>query len=214
MENTHQTPTTSAQVWEERYQEKQVWSGLPNETLVNQVHNLTVGTALDLGCGEGGDALWLARQGWKVTGVDVSPTALARAQSQAEESNLDITWVAADLATWVPEGSFDLVLAFFLHSPVNFPRATIYSRAAQAVKVGGRLLIVGHATPPPWSRRHHDDADEHPPRFPSPEETLTEAGINESWRIVTAGEVPRLVEGPEGEETTIYDSVIHAQRLI
>lgn len=214
MNHNHGThpPASSAQVWEERYRDKQVWSGRPNETLITQTQGLTPGRALDLGCGEGGDALWLAEQGWQVTGVDVSATALARGEQEAKRRGLSITWVEADLATWQPCQTYDLVIAFFLHSPVDFPRATIYTRAAQAVKEGGRLLIVGHATAPPWSAHSHD-AEDHPPRFPPASQVVEEAGIDDSWTILREGDLPRVVSGPDGQQATIYDAVVHAERL-
>jgi 2-polyprenyl-3-methyl-5-hydroxy-6-metoxy-1,4-benzoquinol methylase len=76
----HESPGSPAEAWEFRYaQTSQRWSGLPNATLVDLVASLTPGRAVDLGCGEGADAIWLARQGWRVLGVDISPTAVARA---------------------------------------------------------------------------------------------------------------------------------------
>ena len=204
---------TSAQVWEERYAQERVWSGRPNHALVTYAGDLAPATALELGCGEGADAIWLAERGWRVTGVDVSPTALARAADHARERGVTVTWVEVDLAEWHTTEIYDLVTAFFLHSPVNFPRAQILSRAAQAVAPGGVLLIVGHANFPPWSRHHHDEADPHSrPTFPTIDETIQEAGIDHGWEILAAETAPREVTGPDGQSATIHDTVVKARR--
>lgn len=201
---------TSAQVWEERYSEAPVWSGKPNHSLVQHTADLTPGRTLDLGCGEGADAIWLAERGWEVTGVDVSATALARAAEHATEKGVHVTWQERDLAAWAPEAVFDLVTSFFLHSPVNFPRAQILQNAAGAVAPGGVLLLVGHADFPPWSS-HHDEDHDHP-TFPTVAETIAEAGLDAGWEILVAGDLPRDVTGPEGQTATIHDAVVKARR--
>src|SRR5690606_32808899 len=114
--------------WEDMYRAREgVWSGHVNAAVADVAGALPPGRAIDLGAGEGGDALWLAERGWTVTGVDVSPTALARAQAAAERAGLSerITWVAADLHTWRPAERVDLVTAAFFQSPVALERATI-----------------------------------------------------------------------------------------
>lgn len=201
---------TTTQVWEERYRDNPVWSGNPNAALVAHVSELTGETSLDLGCGEGADAIWLAQRGWQATGVDVSPTALARAQQAAEERGVSPTWVEADLAHWEPEATYDLVTSFFLHSPVNFPRAQILRRAAKAVAPGGHLLVVGHAEFPPWSS-HSQDGDHDHPTFPTVEETIDEAQVGE-WEAIVTDLEPRLVTSPEGQQATIRDVVVLMQR--
>lgn len=117
----------AVQFWEERYASRpQVWSGRANQVLVDLVSGFAPRTALDLGCGEGGDAVWLAQQGWRVTAVDISTTAVERGRAAAADLGVPadrITWVAQDLAEWSPGGTFDLVSAFFLQSPVELPRA-------------------------------------------------------------------------------------------
>lgn len=204
---------TSAAVWEARYGEAPVWSGRPNAALVQHAGGLRAGRALDLGCGEGADAIWLAERGWEVTGVDVSATALARARAHAQERGVHVRWVETDLAEWQADAQYDLVTAFFLHSPVNFPRAQILHAAASAVSPGGVLLIVGHADFPPWSRHHHEDAEHEHPTFPTISETIAEAGLTRGWELAVAAELPRLVTGPEGQEATIHDTVVKARRL-
>ena len=119
-----------AEYWETRYREKGGWwSGNANAALEREIGGAAPGTALDLGSGEGGDALWLARNGWSVTAVDISPTALGIGAA-AQRDGDDITWIAADLSDWQPPRSYDLVSACFLHSEVQLPREAILRRAA------------------------------------------------------------------------------------
>ncbi|MBB3081847.1 class I SAM-dependent methyltransferase [Geodermatophilus sabuli] len=123
-----------------------VWSGRPNRQLVVEGSVLPPGTALDAGCGEGADALWLAERGWRVTAVDFSAVALDRAAAHARARGLDdrITWVHADLDVWTPaEGGFDLVAAHYLHSR-GADRPALFARLGGAVAPGGTLLVVGH----------------------------------------------------------------------
>ena len=141
-----QTPSAE-QFWEERYSgEERVWSGNPNVLLVREVADLAPGSALDLGCGEGADAIWLARRGWRVTAVDVSATALRRGAAHAADADVadGITWEQHDLSRSFPAGAFDLVSAQFLHSPVaeDGERESILRRAAAAVLVALPVLVA------------------------------------------------------------------------
>jgi 2-polyprenyl-3-methyl-5-hydroxy-6-metoxy-1,4-benzoquinol methylase len=134
--------------WEERYSgEQKVWSGNPNPQLVAEASALTPGTALDVGCGEGGDVIWLARQGWKVTGADFSANGLARAAQHAEEAGVAgrTDWWQVDARAFDAGGrSYDLVTTHFLHPP-DGGMVEVTRRLAQAVAPGGHLLVVGHA---------------------------------------------------------------------
>jgi 2-polyprenyl-3-methyl-5-hydroxy-6-metoxy-1,4-benzoquinol methylase len=134
--------------WDERYSgEEQVWSGKPNAQLVAEVSTLTPGTALDVGCGEGGDVIWLAQQGWRVTGADFSAKGLERAAQHAEQAGVgDRTeWWQVDARTFDAGGrQFDLVTTHFLHPP-DGGMVQVVGRLAQAVAPGGHLLVVGHA---------------------------------------------------------------------
>jgi 2-polyprenyl-3-methyl-5-hydroxy-6-metoxy-1,4-benzoquinol methylase len=134
--------------WEERYSGAgQVWSGNANPQLVAEAAKLPAGTALDVGCGEGGDVIWLARQGWTVTGADFSANGLARAARHAEEAGVaDRTdWWQVDARTFDPGGrTWDLVTSHFLHPPGG-EMAAVTARLATAVAPGGHLLVVGHA---------------------------------------------------------------------
>lgn len=134
--------------WDERYSgDGKIWSGKPNPQLVAEVESLTPGTALDLGCGEGGDVIWLADHGWVVTGADFSAAGLARAAQHAEEAGVRdrVEWWQVDARTFDAGGrAWDLVTTHFLHPP-DGGMADVARRLSRAVAPGGHLLIVGHA---------------------------------------------------------------------
>ena len=198
--------------WEGHYSgREQVWSGNANAVLVDVVGSLPPGTALDLGCGEGGDAIWLAGRGWRVTAVDVSATALGRGAAAAVAAGVGdrIDFQRHDLAESIPDGPFDLVSAQYLQSPVDFPRERVLRVAASAVAPGGLLLIVAHASVAPWSW----DQDPHR-RFPTPEEELGALDLSpERWSTERLGTPARRAVGPSGEAATVRDNVIAVRRL-
>ncbi|WP_258934322.1 methyltransferase domain-containing protein [Nesterenkonia pannonica] len=125
-----------AEHWEKRYAESdRVWSGRVNPTRVAR-GGPGPGRALDLGCGEGGDVLWLAQRGWRATGIDISATAVARAEAHAEEAGLpqgQAEFVAAELPQGIPDEPFDLITASFLQSTVELDRQGILEAAAARV---------------------------------------------------------------------------------
>lgn len=131
--------------WDERYLEgERLWSGQPNGTLVALVGDLGAGRVLDVGCGEGGDAVWLARQGWEVTALDPSRVALERARSHAEAARVEVTWLLGGLLdVSLPEGGFDLVSAQY-PALVRTPDDSPERRLLDLVAPGGRLLVVHH----------------------------------------------------------------------
>ncbi|RFA09963.1 SAM-dependent methyltransferase [Subtercola boreus] len=198
--------------WNEHYgQREQIWSGRPNAVLVDEVSALAPGRALDVGCGEGADAIWLAGRGWQVTGVDVSGVALDRARAAAEAAGVSgsVTWQQQDLGSGFPTGEFELVSAQFLHSPVELPRPEILRAAAAAVAPGGRLLIVGHSGLPSWVG--HDQPDVH---FVTPEEVLASLALDPaSWRTISCEARTRAVVDPHGEHATLDDGVVLVERL-
>ena len=180
----------AAEFWEARYRDGgPVWSGRPNALLVRETEGLTPGTALDLGCGEGGDAVWLASRGWRVTGVDISRTALERAAGHAAEAGVGdrATWERHVLGETFPGGTYDLVNAQFLQSPVPLDQQTVLRRAADAVAPGGTLLIVLHAGWPSWQTE---------PPFPA--------------RFPTLAEVPEQLALPEGEWTVVVQETVRS----
>jgi len=204
--STHETK----EHWEQHYGERErIWSGRVNVQFADVVGNLTPGRALDLGCGEGADSVWLAQRGWAVVAVDISDTALGRARDAAVSRDVAdrIEFVQRDLSEGLPEGSFDLISSQFLHSKVPLDRETILASAASALRPGGVLVIVDHGAPPPWTSKldHHE--------FPSAEEVV--AGLNlsaDEYEQVRVDAVERQAVGPEGEQRPWMDNVIVLRR--
>lgn len=130
--------------WDERHKAGDFEGRGPNPTLFAAVAGLQPGAALELACGSGTNAVWLASQGWRTTAVDWSPVALANGKAKADEVGVSVKWLERDLFSWVPPArSFDLVVIVYLHLPPA-ERGPVYATAAAAVSPGGRLLIVGH----------------------------------------------------------------------
>ncbi len=138
-------PMTRQQMWDERHSAGEpIESHEPDPTLADVAGGLTPGRALDLAAGDGRNAIWLAAHGWDVTAVDFSAVAIGRASAAADAAGVSVRWVNADLLEWHPEPRlFDLVALVFLQLPPS-ERGPIYARAAEAVAVGGRFLVVGH----------------------------------------------------------------------
>ncbi len=198
--------------WDERYRSADaLWSGNPNPQLVAEAADLDPGAALDAGCGEGADAIWLAERGWRVTAVDVSTVALERGAAQAVERGAAVArridWRHEDLTKWVPaEASYDLVSAQFMHLPKN-PRESLFRALAAAVAPGGSLLIVGH----------HPSDLQTIPRPPLPELFFTASDVAalldpHEWDIVVSAARERGATDPAGRTVTIHDAVLRARR--
>jgi SAM-dependent methyltransferase len=200
------------QAWEEHYGEHdRVWSGRVNVRLAELVEPMTPGRALDLGCGEGADAMWLAEHGWRVTAVDISPTALDRAAADAAARNLAdrIDFQRHDLTESFPDGAFDLVSAQFLHSTVPLDRTRLLRRAADAVAAGGTLMVVDHGAPPPWTTK----LDHHHHEFPSGDEVVSSLNLDDSqWDRVKVAALERDGLGPAGQQAVLSDNVIILRR--
>ncbi|MCA1707210.1 MAG: methyltransferase domain-containing protein [Actinobacteria bacterium] len=199
--------------WDERYRSHTaVWSGRPNPQLVAETEDLTPGTALDVGCGEGADAIWLASRGWQVTAVDFATTALRRGAAHAQARGAGVTarirWVRADLTIWAPpEEPFDLVSAQFMHLPAA-PREALLRRLAASVSPGGTLLIVGH---------HPSDLQTTLCRPPLPDLYFTAEELAAwldptRWDVVVVDARPRAAHDPDGHEITIHDAVLRARK--
>lgn len=130
--------------WNERYgAADRLWSGNPHPQLPDLLAEVRPGTALDIASGEGADAIWLAEQGWDVTAVDFSDVAINRARAAAEDRDLDVTFVVADLDTWKPDRPFDLVIEFYLHFEPE-RRTSLHRRLQPFVSEAGLYLCVGH----------------------------------------------------------------------
>ena len=196
--------TEAEAFWEDFYAGgKSRWSGKPNASLVEEVAGLEPGTALDLGCGQGGDAIWLATQGWTVTATDIAQAALDVAAQHAAEAGVTVNWERHDLAESLPARPFDLVTASFLHSDVELPRARILRAAADAVAPGGTLLVVGHAPSP--EHPHHD--------LPSPEEVVAEIALPEDGWELQASELREREHAFRGEAPKArIDTVVRFRR--
>jgi acetyl esterase len=194
--------------WEERYSgEEKVWSGNPNAQLVAEASKLTVGTALDVGCGEGGDVIWLAQQGWQVTGADFSANGLARAAHHASEAGVAdrTSWWQVDARTFEAEGrAFDLVTTHFLHPP-DGGMVEVAGRLAGAVAPGGHLLVVGHAPHEVFTKLN----DSHRKAMFLAEELLP--ALPEDFEAVVVEQRPRTMTR-DGEVVDVDDSTLLARR--
>lgn len=131
--------------WNRRYASvEHLWAAKPNRFLVAEVADLPPGRALDLACGEGQNAIWLATLGWQVTGVDYSDVAIEKARARAEREGAPVDFVCADLVEYMPDpATFDLVLLLYLHIPSG-QRVGVHARASAAVAPGGTFLLLGH----------------------------------------------------------------------
>ncbi|NKQ54459.1 class I SAM-dependent methyltransferase [Amycolatopsis sp. K13G38] len=181
--------------WEQHWDQAAVHDVAANPYLARETGHLRPGTALDAGCGRGAEARWLAAHGWRVTAVDISAAALAKAAGRTAEQ---ITWIEADLTEWTPTERFDLVTTSYAHPAM--PQLAFYRRIADWVAPGGTLLIVGHL--------HEAGHGHHPP----PEATVTAEGITAgldaaTWEIDTAGQHTRPVGG-----RSLHDVVVRATR--
>jgi SAM-dependent methyltransferase len=199
--------------WDERYGSTDaLWSGNPNPQLLSEASDLGPGRALDVGCGEGADAIWLAERGWQVTALDISTVALERGAARAMEAGAEvaerITWLHADLASWIPGAeSFDLVSIQFMHLPKD-QREPLYRRLAESVAPGGTLLIVGH---------HPSDMQTTMPRPVVRDLFFTGSDLEADldpvrWEIIVNAERERDATDPDGHTVTIHDTVLRARR--
>lgn len=197
-------PPTSVEHWDERYSGEPTWSGEPNGALVAEVAGLTPGRALDIGCGEGADAVWLAQQGWEVTALDISPNAVALTQAAAERVGVSVTGVAAGfLSADLPAAGFDLVSAMY---PVleRTPDRAVERKLASLVAPGGTLLFVHHEVDP---AHVHEGFD--PTRFLDP--AAMRASLGDEWEVVVDEARPRHVAGGAGAGHTV-DLVVRARK--
>jgi SAM-dependent methyltransferase len=202
--------TSDASLWDERYRSADaIWSGDPNPQLVAEVSRLAPGSALDAGCGEGADAVWLAERGWQVTAIDISGVALERARKAAAAAGVAqrIDWRHGDVAMWTPERSYDLVSAQFMHFAPPL-RDAVFRRLAAAVAPGGTFLVVGH---------HPSDLETtvRRPRMPGvlyAAEEIAALLDPPAWEILVDEARPRGVTDANGASVTVHDAVLSARR--
>ncbi len=191
----------NSDMWDARYEEKNlVWSADPNMFLPPIVEGLEVGTALDFACGEGRNAIWLAREGWSVTGVDFSPVAIDKARAVAGDTVVD--WVVADVTTYEPDEMSDLVIIMYVHLDPD-SMASLFANAVRALEPGGTLIAVGHAL-----RNLADGVGG--PQYPEilwTDERITP--LLDGLDVVSFGEVLRPVDD---SEVDAIDLVVHATK--
>ncbi len=198
--------------WDERYRSApRVWSGDPNPHLVAEIAGRPPGRALDVGCGEGADAIWLARSGWQVVAADISGVALERGARHARDSGPEvperIKWRQVDLLASPPEpDSFDLVSAQFMQLPPE-PRERLFTALMASVRRGGTLLVVGHHVSDLAAGVHRPPM---PELFYSPDEIA--ALLDDSWTVNVGAVRPRPASNPDGAEVTAHDTVLVATR--
>jgi SAM-dependent methyltransferase len=196
--------------WDERYSSAPaLWSGQPNHFLVTEIGGTTPGKALDVGCGEGADTVWLAQRGWTVTGTDISAVALGRARGMAEELPGEVAtrimWLHADITEWSPPfQSFDLVNAQYFQGPPEM-RVVLWPKLIGAVAPGGTLLVVAHDPEDPHVKEHHHNG---PERFYRGAEIAERLAAGD-WVVEKNSTESRT---REGDDTGFLDVVFRATR--
>ncbi len=193
-------------MWDARYAATEsLWSFEPNRFLVRETEGLVPGRVLDLACGEGRNALWLAARGWRVTAVDFSGVALERGRERAERDGLTVEWVEADVLRWAPpERGFDLVAILYLHLREAQLRPVL-RRAADAVAPAGTLLVVAHDA---TNLADGHGGPQDPALLYTPADVT--AAIH-GLEVERAERVQRPVSTPAGERTAI-DALVRAVR--
>jgi len=196
-----------SEAWDVRYGSQElVWSAEPNRFLVEEAMDLPPGRALEVACGEGRNAIWLATRGWDVTAFDFSKVAIEKAGRIAEKRGAAVSWRVADvLAEELEPAAFDLVLVFYLHL-VEEQRKRAFASSAGAVKPGGTLLIVGHDIS---NIAHGWGGPQDPSVLYGPEDVV--ADIAHGFTIEQARRVDRHVETEDGPKTAI-DVLVRARR--
>lgn len=192
--------------WNARYATKElVWTAEPNRLFASEVEALEPGRALDVACGEGRNAIWLAERGWAVTGVDFSDVALAKAERLAASRGVQVEWVLADVVEHVPERrSFDLVAVLYLQLPHDELAAALRSAAA-AVTPGGTMLVIGHDA---RNLAHGHGGPKDPAVLYTPADVVAELG---GLAVERAETVRRIVALEDGEAVAL-DAFVRARR--
>jgi SAM-dependent methyltransferase len=203
---TDDSATVQAE-WDSRYTDReQLWSGRPNGALVAEVAGLAPGRVLDVGCGEGADAVWLANGGWDVTALDVSGVALQRAAQHARDAGVVVRFVHAGLVeAALPPASFELVSAQY-PALLRTPDAAAERALLAAVAPGGVLLLVHHA-----GMETHHDGDFDPAAYVWP--SMVAALLDDGWDTELDEQRPRVA--PDGGAGAHHhdDVVLRARRI-
>jgi len=208
MPHEHEHVHARREEWDERYSEHdQMWSGEPNGSLTVEVAELMPGRALDVGCGEGADAVWLAQRGWTVTAIDVSTVAIDRARAASNLLGITVEWIAGDVLThMLDDRAFELV-------SVHYP-AFLFDRDAAAVEriislvaPGGTLLVVGHALDHD-ARAHAAEHGFDPDAYVAPADFV--ADLDDAWQVEVHEQRPRV--HPPAGSIHADDIVVRARR--
>ncbi|HUY86323.1 MAG TPA: class I SAM-dependent methyltransferase [Acidimicrobiales bacterium] len=198
----------NSQDWDTRYSAKElIWTSTPNQFLVSEIEGLAPTTALDLACGEGRNAIWLAEKGWKVTGVDFSQVGLEKAKTWSKQRNVDIDWIHYDAISWTPpSGGFGLVAVFYLQ--LEEPDRTSALRVAtSAVASGGTLLVVAHDI----TNLKNGYGGPQDPRMLYAVEDVTTIAEAAGLQIVRGEQLVRVVDTDSGPKQAI-DLLVRATR--
>jgi SAM-dependent methyltransferase len=192
--------------WDERYRASElVWSAAPNQFVEAELADLPPGRALDLAAGEGRNAIWLARQGWRVTAVDFSQAGLDKGRILAD--GLDIEWVCADATTWSAEPSYDVCLVAYLQLAAAERRAAVRNGYA-ALRPGGTVLLVAHDS---TNLTEGTGGPQDPSVLMTAEDVIADLG-GETFEVQRAGRAERAVPQPDGSTATAYDAVVRLVR--
>jgi SAM-dependent methyltransferase len=199
-------PGFAREDWNERYARKElVWTAEPNRRFASEVGGLEPGRALDLACGEGRNAVWLAERGWEVSGVDFSDVAIAKAKELAASRGVDVEWVVADVLEHEPgRRAFDLVTVLYLQLPRD-ELVRALRTAAGAVAPGGTLFVLGHDT---TNIEHGHGGPKDSSVLFAPEDVVPALG---DLVVERAEKVRRTVALEDGEATAI-DALVRAHR--
>lgn len=194
---------SDAQRWDTRYRQTELlWGDGPNRHFADAVGDLAPGRALDLGCGEGRNAIWLAERGWTVTAVDFSAVALDRASRLADKRGVTMAFEQRDVRRWTPPAqAFDLVAVIYLQLPSD-DLASVHGLAADAVATGGTLIVLGH------DRRNLAEGHGGPPDPDLLLDPETVAGEVRGLRVVTAETITRTID----DDRTALDTYVRAER--
>lgn len=203
--------TTRRAKWDDRYAAKDlVWSAGPNERFAAEVNGLNPGKALDIACGEGRNALWLAEQGWDVTAIDFSQVAIDKGRRIATKRQVTVNWLCEDVSTYVlPQAEFDLVSLLYMHTDAT-ERHKWLTNTLAAVKPGGTFIYIGHD---PSNIGEGLGGPQDPQYLPTAEELVS---AMDGFSVQFAGVIERTVASDPGHagetEGTALDTLVRLLR--
>jgi SAM-dependent methyltransferase len=201
--------------WDERYAGTElVWSRGPNQFVEQRLADLPPGRAVDLACGEGRNAIWLAGRGWRVHGVDFSQVAVDKGRTLAEHAGVEVAWARGDATSWQPPEPVDLVVVAYLQLPAADRRAAARN-AVRMLAPGGTLLWVAHDS---TNLAEGTGGPQDPAVLMTAEDVLADLDAAEvpAVDVVEAGRVERVVAAEDGhgaeQHRTAYDALVRLTR--